>query len=163
VLFVGTPEPRKNLSRLVAAMRELRDRGFGHRLVLAGSGGWGTAPPEGDFIDNLGRVSDEQLCSLYASSSCLAIPSLYEGFGLPAAEAMAVGTPVVIGARGSLPEIAGNAAIAVDPYDSSAIAAGIERAIAGRDKLIALGQERAKRFTWEEAAAKISGVYSEVV
>jgi glycosyltransferase involved in cell wall biosynthesis len=163
VLFVGTPEPRKNLPRLIAAMKELRGRGFEHRLVIAGSGGWGDAPPEADFVDNLGRVSDEHLCSLYAGASCLAIPSLYEGFGLPSAEAMAVGTPVVAGARGSLPEITGNAAILVDPYDSTAIASGIERAIAQRGKLIALGLARAKQFTWAEAASKVAGVYAEVV
>jgi glycosyltransferase involved in cell wall biosynthesis len=163
VLFVGTPEPRKNLVRLFAAMTELRARGFAHRLVIAGSGGWGGALPEAEFVDNLGRVSDEQLCSLYSRATCLAIPSLYEGFGLPAAEAMAVGTPVVAGARGSLPEITGPAAILVDPYDSGAIASGIERAITQRDKLIALGRERAKQFSWAETASRIAAVYAEVV
>ena len=163
VLFVGTPEPRKNLPRLITAMKELRERGFEHRLVIAGSGGWGDAPPEADFVDNIGRVSDEQLCSLYARASCLAIPSLYEGFGLPAVEAMAAGTPVVAGARGSLPEITGDAAISVDPYDPGAIASGIERAIDQRDELIALGRARAKHFTWAEAANKVAGVYAEVV
>ena len=163
VLFVGTPEPRKNLQRLIEGMRELRGRGLKHRLVIAGSGGWGGAVPAADFVDNLGRVSDEHLCSLYASASCLAIPSLYEGFGLPAAEAMAVGTPVVAGARGSLPEITGNAAILVDPYDSGSIASGIERAIDQRDELIALGRARARQFTWAEAASKVAGVYAEVV
>ena len=163
VLFVGTPEPRKNLPRLITAMKELRERGFEHRLVIAGSGGWGDAPPEADFVDNIGRVSDEQLCSLYARASCLAIPSLYEGFGLPAVEAMAAGTPVVAGARGSLPEITGDAAISVDPYDPGAIASGIERAIDQRDELIALGRARAKHFSWAEAANKVAGVYAEVV
>jgi glycosyltransferase involved in cell wall biosynthesis len=163
VLFVGTPEPRKNLPRLIVAMKELRGRGFEHRLVIAGSGGWGEAPPEADFVDNLGRVSDERLRSLYAGASCLAIPSLYEGFGLPAVEAMAAGTPVVAGARGSLPEITGNAAILVDPYDSGAIASGIERAIGERDKLIDLGRTRARQFTWAEAANRVAGVYADVV
>jgi glycosyltransferase involved in cell wall biosynthesis len=163
VLFVGTPEPRKNLERLIAAMKELRGRGLKHRLVLAGSGGWGDVQLEADFVDRLGRVSDEQLRSLYAGASCLAIPSIYEGFGLPAAEAMAAGTPVVAGARGSLPEITGNAAVLVDPYDSGAIASGIERAIDQRDKLITLGRARAQQFTWVEAASKVAGVYAEVV
>jgi alpha-1,3-rhamnosyl/mannosyltransferase len=75
---------------------------------------------------------------------------------------MAAGTPVVAGARGSLPEITGNAAVLVDPYDSGAIASGIERAIAQRGELIALGRTRAKQFTWLEAASKIAGVYAEV-
>lgn len=163
VLFVGTPEPRKNLQRLIEAMKELRRRGFMHRLVIAGAGGWGDVQLEGDFVERLGRVSDELLGSLYAHASCLAIPSIHEGFGLPAVEAMAVGTPVVAGAVGSLPEITGNAAVLVDPYDTSAIASGIERAIDQRDKLIALGRARAKQFNWTEAASKVAGVYAEVV
>ena len=163
VLFVGTPEPRKNLERLVTAMKELRGRGFPHRLVIVGGGGWGNVQLEGDFIERLGRVSDEMLSSLYARASCLAIPSLHEGFGLPAVEAMAAGTPVVAGARGSLPEITGNAAVLVDPYDSGAIASGIERAIDQRDSLIRLGHARARQFTWAEAATKVARVYEEVV
>ena len=75
-------------------------------------------------MERLGRVSDERLLSLYSEASCLAIPSIYEGFGLPAVEAMAAGTPVVAGAAGSLPEIVGNAGVLVDPYDISAIASG---------------------------------------
>jgi len=163
VLFVGTPEPRKNLQRLIGAMKELHARGFPHRLVIAGAGGWGDVQLEGDFVERLGRVSDERLASLYAHASCLAIPSIYEGFGLPAVEAMAAGTPVVAGARGSLPEITGNAAVLVDPYDTDAIASGIERAIAERDRLIAVGQERAKQFSWGELAGKVARVYREVV
>ena len=163
VLFVGTPEPRKNLERLVEAMKELRGRGFPHRLVVVGGGGWGNVKLEGDFIDKLGRVSDEVLSSLYASASCLAIPSIHEGFGLPAVEAMAAGTPVVAGSGGSLPEITGNAAVLVDPYDSGAIASGIERAIDQRDKLIALGRARARQFSWAEAATKVARVYAEIL
>jgi glycosyltransferase involved in cell wall biosynthesis len=163
ILFVGTPEPRKNLPRLIEAMKELRRRSFTHRLVIAGAGGWGDVQLEGDFVDRLGRVSDERLLSLYAQASCLAIPSIYEGFGLPAVEAMAAGTPVVVGAAGSLPEIVGNAGVLVDPYDTNAIASGIERAINQRDKLIAFGHARARQFNWSEAASKVASIYKEVV
>lgn len=163
VLFVGTPEPRKNLERLIEAMTELRRRGFMYRLVIAGAGGWGGVRLDGDFVERTGRVSDERLASLYAGAACLAIPSIYEGFGLPAVEAMAAGTPVVAGARGSLPEIVGNAGVLVDPYDSGAIALGIERAVSQRDQLVSLGKARAKQFGWGELAGKVARVYREVV
>ena len=163
VLFVGTPEPRKNLPRLIEAMRELRRRGFPHHLIIAGAGGWGHIDLDAPFVERLGRVSDERLLSLYEQASCVAIPSVYEGFGLPAVEAMAAGTPVVAGAAGSLPEIVGNAGVLVDPYDTDAIASGIERAIGQREKLVALGRARARHFNWSEAAAKVAAVYAEVV
>jgi len=162
VLFVGTPEPRKNLPRLVEAMRELRSRGFRERLVIAGAGGWGNVSVSRDDAELLGAVSDEQLVNLYASASCVALPSLYEGFGLTAVEAMAVGTPVVAAHAGSLPEVTGDAAVLVDPYDARSIAAGVERAILDREKLIARGKERAKQFSWERAAAAMAAVYREV-
>jgi glycosyltransferase involved in cell wall biosynthesis len=162
VLFVGTPEPRKNLHRLLEAMTQLRGRGFPHRLVIAGAGGWGDIRvAEGQAL-SLGRVSDDELVSLYAHSSCLALPSLHEGFGLTAVEAMAVGTPVVAGRGGALPEITGNAAVLVDPYDTGAISAGIERALHERDKLVALGHDRAAQFKWERTAAAVAAVYREV-
>jgi glycosyltransferase involved in cell wall biosynthesis len=163
VLFVGTPEPRKNLPRLIEAMAMLRGRGFPHRLVIAGGEGWGSVNTDADKVDFLGRVSDESLRALYAGASCLALPSLHEGFGLTAAEAMAVGTPVLAGARGALPEIVGNAGILVDPYDTGAISRGIERAITERDSLIPMGLARAKLFSWKKAAAEMVGVYGELV
>jgi glycosyltransferase involved in cell wall biosynthesis len=162
VLFVGTPEPRKNLARLTDAMRILNDRGASHRLVIAGGEGWGHLRL-GPDVEMLGRVSDEDLHALYANASCLAIPSLHEGFGLPVIEAMAAGTPVVAGNRGALPEIAGNAAVLVDPYDIDSIAVGIETAIANRERLIGLGKSRAAQFSWATAAAAMEQVYKELV
>ena len=97
--------------------------------MIAGSGGWGNVRIDGDEAELLGVVSDEQLVRLYANASCLALPSLYEGFGLTAVEAMAAGTPVVAARAGSLPEVTGDAAILVDPYDVQSIASGIEDAI----------------------------------
>lgn len=163
VLFVGTPEPRKNLTRLMEAIGALRARGFPHRLVIAGGEGWGGVRLESAYVEVLGRVSDESLHALYAHASCLALPSLHEGFGLPAVEAMAVGTPVVAGIRGALPEITGSAAVLVDPYDSDAIALGIERAITEPERLIAAGKFRAAQFTWNKAADAMAGVYKELV
>ncbi len=160
VLFVGTPEPRKNLPRLIGAMRALRRRGFPHRLVVAGGGGWGGVDLTSDVVDLVGRVTDERLVELYRNAACLALPSLHEGFGLPAIEAMASGTPVVAGARGALPEIVGSAGVLVDPGDADAIATGIEMAIADRDRLVTAGHERAMLFTWEASADAMVAIYS---
>jgi glycosyltransferase involved in cell wall biosynthesis len=162
VLFVGTPEPRKNLPRLIEAMRLLRARGFAERLVIAGSGGWGNVSLESENVDQLGRVSDEQLAALYAHASCLAIPSLHEGFGLPAIEAMACGIPVVAGRSGALPEITGGAAVLVDPLSSASIADGIEQTIKDRDPLIARGRVRVTSFGWKRAAAETAAIYHEL-
>ncbi len=162
VLFVGTPEPRKNLPRLIDALLLLRSRGIDQRLVIAGGGGWGDVKIEADGVQQVGRVSDHELLGLYAHASCLALPSLHEGFGLPAAEAMAAGTPVVAGARGALPEIVGNAGVLVDPCDTEAIASGIENAIANRERLIAAGRARARQFSWTKAAEAMTAVYREI-
>jgi glycosyltransferase involved in cell wall biosynthesis len=163
VLFVGTPEPRKNLGRLVEAMELLRSRGYPHRLVIAGGTGWGRVRVDSSAVELAGRVSDGRLLELYANSACLALPSLSEGFGFPALEAMAAGTPVVAGARGSLPEIVGNAGVLIDPYDVSAIASGIERAISDRENLIIAGRARAARFSWTKTAESMAAVYRELM
>jgi glycosyltransferase involved in cell wall biosynthesis len=163
VLFVGTPEPRKNLARLVSAMTILRERGLSQNLVVVGAGGWGDGVPTGPGIHTTGRVTDDELHTLYANATCLALPSLHEGFGLPALEAMAARTAVVAGRSGALPEVTGGAAILVDPQSASAIADGIERAVAERDRLVPIGLSRAKEFTWDKAAALTAEVYRELV
>jgi len=163
VLFVGTPEPRKNLGRLIQAMELLRRRGFPHRLVIAGGGGWGDVRLGSAAVELAGRVSDERLLALYAHAACLALPSLHEGFGLPVAEAMAAGTAVVAGARGSLPEILGDAGVLVDPCDVSAIASGIERALSERESLVTKGRSRAAQFSWVKAAEAMTSIYRELV
>lgn len=163
VLFVGSLEPRKNLGRLMDAMKLLRASGFPHRLMVVGGGGWGAVNLDSNLVTLAGQVSDEELHSLYARAACVALPSLHEGFGLPAVEAMASGAPVVAGRSGALPEVTGNAAVLVDPLDVSAIAAGIERAISERESLIAAGRERARLFTWKKAADAMASLYKELL
>jgi glycosyltransferase involved in cell wall biosynthesis len=156
VLAVGTIEPRKNLERLAAATRKL-----GVELRVVGAPGWGHVEL-GSGARSLGRVSDEELARLYRGARCLAYPSLYEGFGIPIVEAMASGTPVVTSRDGATEEVAGGAAVLVDPLDVDAIAAGIEEAVARRDELARAGLERARSFGWDEVARRTAEVYREV-
>ena len=152
VLAVGTLEPRKNLALVQQAARALAVE-----LRVVGARGWG-----GISVDGwMGRVSDEQLAALYRGARCLVYPSLYEGFGIPVLEAMACGTPVVTSAGGATEEVAGGAAVLVDPHDPASIAAGIEEATDRRDELRARGLDRAAGFTWERVAAETRAVYEE--
>jgi glycosyltransferase involved in cell wall biosynthesis len=159
VLAVSTLEPRKNLPRLVEAYRRAQLNGL--RLLVAGAPGWGGVRVEGDGIRWLGEVQDEELARLYRGARCVAYVSLYEGFGLPVLEAMACGTPVVAGRNDAAEEIAGSAAVLVDPLDPDAIAAGLAEAIDRGDELRALGLERARAFDWREVARATVGVYRE--
>jgi glycosyltransferase involved in cell wall biosynthesis len=169
ILSVSTIEPRKNYPRLLAAYRKLRRESapviIGGRvgvpeLVIAGRPGWAY----GDTLERikaepgvryLGHVDDATLTALYESAAVLAFPSLYEGFGLPLLEAMSYGVPAVVGNAGALPELAGEAAVLVDPEDVASIAGGLERVLADaslRKKLISAGKRRAAEFTWERTA-----------
>jgi glycosyltransferase involved in cell wall biosynthesis len=150
VLAVGTLEPRKNLGRLAQAAERL-----GVELRVVGARGWGDVELPGS-VRRLGEVPDEELAALYRGARCLAYPSLYEGFGIPVLEAMACGCPVVTSAGGACEEVAGGAAVLVDPLEVESIAAGIERARDGQ-----AGIERAREFTWESAAAATAAVYRE--
>ena len=144
VLAVGTLEPRKNLARVVAATARA-----GVELRLVGAPGWGDAGGAGEHVTWLGRIEDDELAAAYRGARSLVFPSLYEGFGIPALEAMACGTPVVTSAGSAMEEVVGDAAILVDPFDVASIAAGIEAADRRRDELVHLGLERAGRYTWE--------------
>src|SRR5262249_15543120 len=143
VLAVGTLEPRKNLERVQEAARRA-----GVELRIAGEPGWGGVHADGW----LGRVSDTELAALYRGARCLVYPSLYEGLGLPVAEAMACGTPVVTSAGGAMEEVAGGAAVLVDPRDTVGIANAIGEADARREELRRLGLKRAAQFQWERVA-----------
>ncbi len=143
VLAVGTLEPRKNLRRVEEAARLA-----GLELRVVGAPGWGdVASPSW-----LGWVGDEELARLYRGALCLVFPSVYEGFGIPVLEAMACGTPVVTSRGGATAEIAGDAAVLVDPLEPESIAAGLREALERRDKLRELGLARAREYTWERVA-----------
>jgi glycosyltransferase involved in cell wall biosynthesis len=159
ILAVSTLEPRKNLPRLVEAYRRARLNGL--ELLVAGAPGWGDVRVEGDGIRLLGEVQDVELARLYRGARCVAYVSLYEGFGLPVLEAMACGAPVVAGRTGASEEIAGSAAVLVDPLDPEAIAAGLAEAVDRADELRALGLERARAFDWREVARATVEVYRE--
>ena len=154
VLAVATLEPRKNLRRAVDAAREA-----GVELRVVGARGWGGVDVEGW----VGEIPDAELAALYRGARCVVYPSLYEGFGLPVLEAMACGSPVVTSSATAMEEVAGGAAVLVDPLDASAIAAGIQEAIARRDELVPLGIARAREFPWSRAADAVEALWREVV
>jgi glycosyltransferase involved in cell wall biosynthesis len=172
VLFVGTLEPRKNLVRLVRAYRRVAVRGAPEALVLAGPIGWRhqallreiALDGPGEIILT-GPVQPADLDALYRGASAFIYPSLYEGFGLPVLEAMARGVPCVVSTAASLPEVAGEAALPVDPRSVAGLADAMERIVRDRDlssRLRDAGRSRAARFSWEETARLTLEVYKSV-
>ena len=152
-LAVGTLEPRKNLARVIEATARA-----GVELRLVGAPGWGDARAGGAHVTWLGRIDDAELAAAYRGARVLVFPSLYEGFGIPALEAMACGTPVVTSEGSAMAEVTDGAAVLVDPLDVAAIAAGIEEADRRRDELVRLGLERARLYTWDRAVeAAVAG------
>lgn len=159
ILFVGNLAPRKNLLRLLEAWSIVSPRFSDVSLVLVGAAnqvfrdaGLRQPPPS---VITAGYVADEYLPAVYGGAECFAFPSLYEGFGLPVLEAMACGIPVLSSNVTSLPEVAGDAALLVDPYDVEALAAGLDQLLADevlRQDLSRRGLERAAQFTWERTA-----------
>lgn len=165
IFFLSTVQPRKNLVRLVEAFEALEEHVM---LVIGGSSGWLSGPIEerirhssaANRIRRLGQVSDEDVPALYNGAQVFALPSLYEGFGMGVLEAMACGCPVVTSNRSSLPEVAGGAAILVDPFDVTSIRDGIRLATASphREQLVASGLIRAAEFNWERTASQTLAV-----
>lgn len=163
VLFIGTVEPRKNIARLVAAFEKIESP---LHLVIAGKLGWKYAAilqqiensPKRRFIKLIGYVPESDKPHLLKLARVFAWPSLYEGFGLPILEAMAIGTPVLTSHVSSLPEVASDSALLVNPYNIDDIAQGItilhSDAII-RQKYIAKGITRSQEFSWEKCAAII--------
>lgn len=159
-LFLGTLQPRKNVARLVQAYQRWRATAPDDlaALVLAGGQGWLYDPAWTAGVDGViltGYVDDADKGALYAGALALVFPSLYEGFGFPVLEAMHCGTPVLCSATSSLPELAGGAALLVDPLDVAALADGLgqlARDAGLRRSLAARGARQAQKFTWAAAA-----------
>lgn len=176
ILYVGSENPRKNLPRLICAFAQVREALPNVKFIKVGS-------PENlpqaeqlrkqvqqmglaDSVLFYGHVSDEDLALFYNLADLFVFPSLYEGFGLPPLEAMACGTPVVCSNAASLPEVVGDAAILVDPYDVEGLAEAMYRVLTDtdlREELRAKGLERARQFTWERTARETVAVYQEVL
>jgi glycosyltransferase involved in cell wall biosynthesis len=172
VLCVGTLEPRKNLVGVIRAMARVHERFPEHALVVTGGRGWRTAELDAELARSrtrvvpAGYVSDDDLVSLYSGAACFAYPSFLEGFGFPVLEAMACGAPVVTSDRSSLPEVAGDAAVLVDPHDPDAIAEGIAAVLGDADRAAELrrrGRERARALSWESTAEGTVRVYREAL
>jgi glycosyltransferase involved in cell wall biosynthesis len=165
VLCVGSLMPWRNGPRLLRAVARL-----GYGLLFVGRDIWGTDPTARlaaehgwDWARFAGYVTDAELPALYAAAAVFAYPSLYEGFGIPPLEAMACGTPVVASTAGALPEVLGDAALLVDPYDEAALAEALRAAADDRGSLRRRGLERAARYTWSGAAAETWGVYEAAI
>jgi glycosyltransferase involved in cell wall biosynthesis len=159
LLYPARPWPHKNHKRLFEAFAHLRREHVTLRLVLTGEGDFGS-PPDG--VEVRGRVSTDGLVELYRGAAALVYPSLYEGFGMPVIEAMACGCPVACSNVASLPEVAGAAARLFDPCNVDDIVAAVDEVLRDPQPWIALGLERAKRFTWETCARAHDEVYREL-
>ena len=162
VLFVGSAQPRKNLKRLALAVDRVAQRHRDLKLVVAGADAWGNETVSGARVQLAGRVDDGHLLDLYRHAECTALVSLHEGFGLPVLEAMAAGSPAVASNVSALPEVAGGAAVLVDPLSVDSIASGIEEAMANRTTIVGAGARRAAQFTWERTADLTIAAYREL-
>ncbi|MEO8425048.1 MAG: glycosyltransferase family 1 protein, partial [Actinomycetota bacterium] len=167
ILFCGTVEPRKNLPRVLEAFRALDRPDL--ELVLVGPSGWkedlhSDPASLGERVRRLGFVPREDLDAVYASAAVVVYPSLGEGFGLPVLEAMAQGVPVVTSVGTATEEVAGDAALLVDPTDTDAIAAAMQRLLDDSDLSARLGKaarERAATYSWARSAELTAAVYAE--
>lgn len=174
-IFVGTLEPRKNLKRLLEAYSQLSsDTIKKYDFVIVGGKGWGGENIKqlvkslglDHHVKVLGYINDESLVSLYRYARFLAIPSLYEGFGLPILEAMSFGTPVLTSNISSMPEVAGSAAELVDPLSIDSIKSGLEKMLSDDELVSRLSNFTAsniEKFTWENAAHRALEIFSEAI
>lgn len=175
ILYVGSIEPRKNLIRLLEAYAQLRQWSTRWDLVVVGERNLWKSSPVGEITEKLnlkpfvhftGFIPDTDLPGIYNGADLFVFPSLYEGFGLPVLEAMACGTPVITSNTSSLPEVAGDAALLVDPYNVEEIAAVMRMVLEDPDLARDLGNrglERAREFTWEKTAQRTISVYEKVL
>ncbi|MBA2260567.1 MAG: glycosyltransferase family 4 protein, partial [Acidobacteria bacterium] len=175
VLYAGNIKPHKNLERLIEAFHALRRDGLEHvKLLIIGDeiSKYATLRRAvhrhklHKHVRFLGFVSDKTLACLYRLAGVFVFPSLYEGFGLPPLEAMASGTPVITSNVSSLPEVVGDAALLIDPYDAGAIAAAMRRVLtepALAADMRARGLERVTHFSWDRSVRRIRQIYDEVL
>lgn len=176
-LFVGTLEPRKNLARLLQAYARLSDACKNKAsLIIAGGKGWGDVETDikntiqqlnlQAYVHCLGYVNEATLEALYENCLFLAMPSLYEGFGLPIVEANSHGKPVLTSKTSSMPEVAGKAGYFVDPFSIESIQQALENLIVNeplRSQLALHAKENAKRFEWETSATKLMQVFKKAI
>ena len=157
LLAVGV-NPRKNTERIIQSYEKVKaDKAL--KLVIIGNPYFNIKPSRGVIFT--GHIPDADLPLFYSGAEALIYPSIYEGFGIPILEAFACKTPVVTSNIGSMAEVAGNAAVLVDPYDLNSIAEGIISAIKGKEKLVKLGSKRVKQYSWEKTAKETLKVYKE--
>ena len=174
ILSVCATIPKKNVSAAIRALAALKERGLPHRLVHIGPPGPAQAALEVEVrrfnlrndVVFKGYVTKYELVSYYRSADALLFPSFHEGFGIPIIEAMASGCPVVTSTTFSMPEIAGEAALLVDPYDIESLISVTHRLLTNRtlrEEMIGLGLQRARRFSWNRCADETVAVYKEVL
>jgi glycosyltransferase involved in cell wall biosynthesis len=173
VFAVGPLQPRKNHLRLFEAMRLVRKSMPEASLVVAGSYRWGGGQFQQDLLNTsqqcdaklVGYVENDDLADFYTACDCFCYPSLYEGFGIPILEAMRCAAPIVCSNRTSLPEVAGDAALFVDPLSVDQIADALLEVLSNSDlksRLAAAGKARAAAFSWQETARRTVKIYQEV-
>lgn len=173
ILFLGTQEPRKNIVGLIKAYNEFRKNSAGGKeveLVIAGGKGWKERGVLGEWkkskyqedIKFLNYIPRQDKVYLYNLASVFVYPSFYEGFGFPPLEAMACGLPTITAFSSSLPEVAGEVSLLVDPYKTGEIAQAIERVLSDdnlKNDLIERGREKASEFSWQKAAGKYIDIF----
>lgn len=170
ILFLGTLEPRKNITTAIDAFVDSGLRSRGYELIIAGAHGWHTRPilqniQRTDGVRHIGYVRSEDKPALYRLADVFVYPSLYEGFGFPVLEAMASGTPVITSHRASLPEVGGNAVWYVNPMNTKEIATAMEAVVSDStisELYMDRGRLQAKRFCWNRAARRCLSLFQTV-